>query len=119
MNTINPKPHCCLQCGKKGFRHVTADNRRANGSIWMLTRDKHCLFCSMRCAAKYGIEHALMHDIVERLLSPEDSFCPSCGHNRDKSSVSTIAHDDGTKECQMCGAKWREAAAAIPSTAGN
>lgn len=49
-----------------------------------------------------------------RVLRETDAFCPNCGHNRDKSSVSTIAFLDGRKECQMCGALWREFQAPPP-----
>lgn len=42
-----------------------------------------------------------------RSLSDSDAFCPSCGHNRDKSSVSSIDHG-GFKSCQKCGATWTE-----------
>lgn len=45
---------------------------------------------------------------ARRVLFDCDEFCPGCGHNRDKSSVSTIDHEDGTKQCQMCGAWWEE-----------
>ena len=44
----------------------------------------------------------------ERELLSSDVYCPSCGHNRDKSSVSTIALPGGWKQCQMCGATWSE-----------
>lgn len=51
---------------------------------------------------------------AQRILSEADAFCPSCGHNRDKSSVSSIDH--GTfKSCQKCGATWTEVA--LPTTA--
>lgn len=43
-----------------------------------------------------------------RVLDQSDSFCPSCGHNRDKSSVSSIDNEDGTRSCQMCNARWIE-----------
>jgi transcription elongation factor Elf1 len=43
-----------------------------------------------------------------RILFEADAYCPSCGHNRDKSSVSSIDHQDGTKSCQMCGCRWIE-----------
>jgi len=45
---------------------------------------------------------------VGRVLKPADPFCPKCGHNRDKSSVSSIDHGEGRKSCQMCGAEWLE-----------
>jgi hypothetical protein len=53
-----------------------------------------------------------------RVLDHADPFCPKCGHNRDKSSVSSIDHGDGRRSCQMCGADWLEIAAAIRATAG-
>ena len=47
-----------------------------------------------------------------RVLFESDPFCPKCGHNRDRSSVSSI---DGSKDpaygyhyCQMCRSQWRE-----------
>lgn len=43
-----------------------------------------------------------------RLLYAHDAFCPSCGHNRDKSSISTISYANEIKECQMCGCVWQE-----------
>lgn len=50
---------------------------------------------------------------VARRLLESDSFCPSCGHNRDTSSVSSIDHKDGTHSCQACNARWRQGAAPI------
>jgi hypothetical protein len=47
-----------------------------------------------------------------RVLLDTDAFCPSCGHNRDKSSVSSIDMEDGKHECQMCGIQWSESALA-------
>jgi transcription elongation factor Elf1 len=43
-----------------------------------------------------------------RRLLDTDPHCPSCGHNRDKSSVSSIDHEDGTRSCQICGTRWLE-----------
>ena len=43
-----------------------------------------------------------------RVLTKDDSYCPSCGHDRDSSSVSSIDHDEGIKSCQMCAVRWRE-----------
>ena len=45
---------------------------------------------------------------MSRALWDDDSFCPSCGHDRDASSVSSIDHGNGQHSCQMCGAKWLE-----------
>lgn len=47
---------------------------------------------------------------AERVLLDTDPFCPSCGHNRDISSVSTIDISDGRKQCQRCSTAWREIA---------
>lgn len=47
-------------------------------------------------------------EVAARILFSDDAHCPGCGHNRDKSSVSTIALLDGRRECQMCGALWQE-----------
>lgn len=47
----------------------------------------------------------------ERTLFDTDAFCPHCGHNRDKSSVSSIDLGNGREECQMCHATWLEIAA--------
>lgn len=44
---------------------------------------------------------------TRRILSDNDSFCPSCGHNRDKSSISSIDHGE-FKSCQKCGITWEE-----------
>lgn len=46
--------------------------------------------------------------VVYRVILSDDPYCPQCGHNRDTSSVSTIDHGLGIKECQMCGARWVE-----------
>lgn len=43
-----------------------------------------------------------------RVLREEDSYCPECGHNRDKSSISTITLPDGRHQCQKCSATWME-----------
>ncbi len=45
---------------------------------------------------------------TERVLDSDDSYCPKCGHNRDKSSVSSIDLGDGVRQCQSCGATWHE-----------
>ena len=45
---------------------------------------------------------------AKRALLHTDAFCPRCGHNRDKSAVSSIDCEDGTKYCQMCSATWIE-----------
>lgn len=49
-----------------------------------------------------------------RILLATDPYCPACGHNRDKSSVSTIDRGLGYKECQMCAAQWLEVNADTP-----
>jgi len=49
-----------------------------------------------------------------RVLLDTDPYCPSCGHNRDKSSVSSIAMDNGERQCQMCGATWAEQSSQPP-----
>jgi formate dehydrogenase maturation protein FdhE len=43
-----------------------------------------------------------------RVIKSTDSHCPSCGHNRDASAISSIDNDDGTHYCQKCSAEWRE-----------
>lgn len=43
-----------------------------------------------------------------RLLFKPDSFCPKCSHDRDGTSISSIAVGGGVYECQICGAGWRE-----------
>jgi len=43
-----------------------------------------------------------------RTLFATDSWCPACGHNRDRSSVSTIAGGQGMHHCQMCDTPWLE-----------
>jgi rubredoxin len=50
-----------------------------------------------------------------RRLLDSDAFCPSCGHNRDKSSVSSIDNEDGTKSCQVCAATWIEREITTPT----
>jgi len=37
---------------------ITKDGRRPVGSEWMRYKDIHGYFCSMRCAAEYGIKIA-------------------------------------------------------------
>ena len=49
-----------------------------------------------------------------RVLLDVDSYCPSCGHNRDKSSVSSIDRGDGEEQCQICGTSWQETVAEQP-----
>lgn len=46
----------------------------------------------------------------KRRLLNTDGHCPSCGHNRNTSSVSSIDNDDGTHYCQKCSAEWEEIA---------
>lgn len=46
--------------------------------------------------------------LAERILFQSDAYCPSCGHNRDTSSVSSIDMEDGRQACQMCHATWIE-----------
>lgn len=47
-----------------------------------------------------------------RRLLDTDPHCPSCGHNRDTSSVSSIdasqVHGEWCHYCQKCGAAWTE-----------
>ncbi len=43
-----------------------------------------------------------------RVLINTDPYCPSCGHNRDTSSISSVDNEDGTFYCQKCSAEWRE-----------
>ena len=47
-------PSKCLQCGKTFFR-FTPDGNRALGSLTMIFADPDCFFCTLRCAARYGI----------------------------------------------------------------
>jgi transcription elongation factor Elf1 len=56
--------------------------------------------------------------MTKRVLLDTDPYCPSCGHNRDTSSTSTIDQSglwrdgktlpQGSKQCQRCGAEWVE-----------
>ena len=48
-----------------------------------------------------------------RVLWDDDSFCSSCGHDRDSSSVSSVDCGNDIHSCQKCGAKWREITATI------
>ncbi len=43
-----------------------------------------------------------------RELHEADAWCPQCGHNRDRSAVSSIDQENGMHRCQQCGATWRE-----------
>lgn len=51
-----------------------------------------------------------MTDTVKpvRVIIDDDSYCPKCGHNRDKSCVSTIDMGGGVKKCQQCDCTWSE-----------
>lgn len=51
----------CLWCART-VKHTVSDGNRANGSTWMLVNDKQDLFCSLRCAASYGISKATLYD---------------------------------------------------------
>src|SRR3990172_4956369 len=67
-------------------------------------------------AMTHGAMELLLEGMMRRLLE-SDSWCPACGHNRDKSSVSSIDNDDGTRSCQMCGIDWIESVAPPASPA--
>ena len=67
-------------------------------------------------AMTHGAMELLREGMMRRLLE-SDSWCPACGHNRDKSSVSSIDNDDGTRSCQMCGIDWIESVAPPASPA--
>lgn len=45
----------CKECGKRFFR-FTPDGKRALGSLTMITIDPKAYFCTLRCAAKYGVK---------------------------------------------------------------
>jgi hypothetical protein len=46
--------HCCRQCGKP-FRLRTVDGLRYARSLVLSRMDKEGLFCTLACAAEYGI----------------------------------------------------------------
>lgn len=66
-------------------------------------------YCNLSTMQSYAREALGVNEqqAPRRSLSDSDAFCPSCGHNRDKSSVSSIDHG-GFKSCQKCGATWTE-----------
>jgi hypothetical protein len=47
----------CLQCGKPVV-HQTVDGKVYVGSQWMKIHDPDYLFCRMRCAAEWALQHA-------------------------------------------------------------
>lgn len=55
----------CNTCGKP-VKRLTKDGL-PNGSAWMAQHDKHEMFCSLRCAARYGIR------IANRMADDMDS----------------------------------------------
>jgi formate dehydrogenase maturation protein FdhE len=61
-----------------------------------------------KAASPYATPGSLEEGLRKRALLSTDCHCPSCGHNRCKSSVSSIDNDDGTHYCQRCSAEWRE-----------
>ncbi len=48
----------CVQCGGRVGPKRTKDGKRVVGSVGMLRYDTKHWFCSMRCAAAYGIRAA-------------------------------------------------------------
>lgn len=84
------------------------------GRFWVSGNKDGRLLCTQHrkiasAEARKGA-HGVM---VGRVLDPSDSFCPKCGHKRDKSCVSSIDHGDGRQSCQKCGTEWTEAADAL------
>lgn len=45
----------CRQCGKTFWR-FTPDGKRALGSLTLIQIDPNCYFCTLRCAAAYGVK---------------------------------------------------------------
>jgi formate dehydrogenase maturation protein FdhE len=81
---------------------------------WIAARPDHQIFTAEHMRA-YGRQcFAAGMEATGRVLDATDPFCPKCGHNRDKSSVSSIDHGAGRRSCQMCGAEWTERAACAP-----
>jgi formate dehydrogenase maturation protein FdhE len=66
------------------------------------------LMAWFKAASPYATPGSLEEGLRKRALLSTDCHCPSCGHNRCKSSVSSIDNDDGTHYCQRCSAEWRE-----------
>lgn len=48
-------PSKCRECGKTFYR-FTPDGHRALGSLTMIRIDPKVYFCTLRCAAKYGVK---------------------------------------------------------------
>ena len=48
----------CMQCGAEVRRKLADGSPAYNVSSWLKAVDKHELFCSMRCAARFGISAA-------------------------------------------------------------
>lgn len=44
----------CKHCGRRFFR-FTPDGKRALGSLTLIRIDPNGHFCTLRCAAKYGV----------------------------------------------------------------
>ena len=50
-------PSACKNCGKRFFC-FTNDGKRALGSLTLIRIDHHRHFCTLQCAAKYGVKAA-------------------------------------------------------------
>ena len=61
----------CLQCGKR-VNHCVKDGQRPNGSAWMKHMDNKDLFCTMRCAAMYGLNKAEQYDARAKARKERD-----------------------------------------------
>jgi len=59
-------------------------------------------------AAPSDIVKRIVEGGATRILFKADGYCPSCGHNRNISSVSSIYMGEGKHACQLCGTGWLE-----------
>jgi hypothetical protein len=98
--------------GESLYNCTTGANYLRMSEYYRLIRD---LDAWERENAELKAQLAARPEEQRRVLFEEDAYCPSCGHNRDKSSVSTIDHQDGTRSCQLCGTRWLE----VPSPMNN
>lgn len=53
--------HECKACGRKFLPHDGGDATPYRGSVFMVHADPDNLFCTMRCAAVWAIDHYRQH----------------------------------------------------------
>lgn len=97
----------CSVCNGTGTIVVTAD--MAGRVLAAIERGEPVeLFTAEEKATLRAALRSYSMSSEGRILLEVDAYCPSCGHNRDKSATSTIVMGDESRKCQSCGADWRE-----------